>query len=135
MRAATGVLGAFLLLVGVLLGIAGDRVLRGTPARPPVSGGGTLAAAPRGPLEVRAETVRLGAGFFSRHVHGGPTFNTVVSGEVEIRDAGGTHRYGPGDFFFEPGGVPHSIRVLADARLDVVRLLPPGAAATTEVSS
>jgi hypothetical protein len=38
-----------------------------------------------------------------------------------------------GELFFEPGGAPHSILVLEDVRLDVVRLLPPGAEATTEV--
>jgi quercetin dioxygenase-like cupin family protein len=120
------------LLLGVGLGLAVADLVLDTD-RPELRGGGTLRSLPKGPLDVRAETVRLPAGFRSRHVHGGPTLNTVVSGRVEIDDADGTHEYGPGEFFFEPGGEPHSILVLDDVRLDVVRLLPPGAQATTEV--
>jgi quercetin dioxygenase-like cupin family protein len=120
------------LLLGVGLGLFGDRLM-GDTDRQDIRGGGTLDALPDGPVEVLAETVRLPAGFRSRHVHGGPTLNTVVSGRVEIDDAAGKHEYGPGEFFFEPGGEPHSILVLDDVRLDVVRLLPPGAEATTEV--
>jgi hypothetical protein len=120
------------LVVGAGLGVAGGRlVLDGDSVD--VRGGGRLDRLPRGPVDVRAETVRLPAGFRSRHLHGGPTFNTVVSGRVEITDAAGTRRYGAGQLFFEPGGAPHAIVVLADARLDVVRLLPPGAEATTEL--
>jgi quercetin dioxygenase-like cupin family protein len=122
------------LVLGAGLGIAFDRVALDSE-RPELRGGGTLSALPDGPVEVRAETVRLATGFRSRHVHGGPTLNTVVSGLVEIADADGVHRYGPGELFFEPGGAPHSILVLETARLDVVRLLPPGAEATTEVPS
>jgi quercetin dioxygenase-like cupin family protein len=120
------------LLVGVGVGLAVAGLVKDTD-RPELRGGGTLRSLPEAPLEVRAETVRLPAGFRSRHLHGGPTLNTVVSGRVEIDDAAGTHEYGPGEFFFEPGGEPHSILVLDDARLDVIRLLPPGAEATTEV--
>jgi len=120
------------LLFGIGLGLAIDRLVLDT-SRPELRGGGELDSLPEGPLEVRAETVRLPSGFRSRHVHGGPTFNTVGSGLVEIRDAAGRRRFGPGELFFEPDGVPHSIIVLEDARLDVVRLLPAGAEATTEV--
>jgi quercetin dioxygenase-like cupin family protein len=120
------------LLIGVGVGIAVAALVLDTD-RPDLRGGGTLRSVPQGPLGVRAETVRLPSGFRSRHVHGGPTLNTVVSGRVEIEDAAGTRRYGPGELFFEPGGAPHSILVLEDVRLDVVRLLPPGAEATREV--
>jgi quercetin dioxygenase-like cupin family protein len=120
--------------VGIVLGVAGDRLLGGDEESPAaVRGGGTLSDLPRGPLEVRAETVVLSAGFRSRHVHGGPTFNTVESGRVEIEDENGTRVYEAGDFFFEPTEAPHSIRVLEDTKLEVVRLLPPGAEATTEL--
>jgi quercetin dioxygenase-like cupin family protein len=131
-RLTAAVLLALLLGVGLGLAVAG-LVLDTDTDRPELRGGGTLRSLPEGPLEVRAETVRLPAGFRSRHVHGGPTLNAVVSGRVEIDDAAGTHEYGPGAFFFEPGGEPHSILVLDDVRLDVVRLLPPGAEATTEL--
>jgi hypothetical protein len=129
-RLAAAVLLALLLGVGLGLAIAGLAL---DTDRPELRGGGTLGSLPKGPVEVWAETVRLPARFRSRHVHGGPTLNTVVSGRVEIEDAAGTRRYGPGELFFEPGGAPHSILVLEDVRLDVVRLLPPGAEATREV--
>jgi hypothetical protein len=122
------------LAVGIVLGVAGDRMLDGAGEPvPAVRGGGTLGALPAGPVEVRAETVVLPAGFRSRHMHGGPTFNTVESGSVEIADENGTNAYEAGEFFLEPARAPHTIRVLADARLDVVRLLPPGAQATIEL--
>lgn len=129
-RLAAAVLLALLLGMGV--GVAVDRLAFDSEP-PALRGGGTLRVLPEGPVEVVAESVRLPAGFRSRHVHGGPTINTVVSGRVEITDAAGTRRYGPGELFFEPGDAPHAIAVLTDARLDVVRLLPPGAEATTEV--
>lgn len=122
------------LSAGVVLGVVGDRFLGGDDeAAPALRGEGMLSSLPDGPVTVRAETVLLAAGFRSRHVHGGPTFNTIESGSVEIQDEHGTKVYGPGDFFFEPAGRPHEIRVLADARLNVIRLLPPGAAETTEL--
>jgi Cupin domain len=122
------------LAVGAALGVTGDRVLADDEGSGPVlQGGGTLQALPDAPVEVRGESVFLPAGFRSRHIHGGPTFNAVRTGTVEIEDESRKEVYGPGDFFFEPADSPHSIHVLADARLDVVRLLPPGAAATTEV--
>jgi hypothetical protein len=124
---------AVALLVGVGLGVIGDRLLVDDEAGPRLRGGGTLRALPDAPVEVRAESVLLPTGFRSRHVHGGPTFNAVRSGEVEIEDQSGTTVYGAGQLFFEPADVPHAIHVLSEARLDVVRLLPPGAAATTEV--
>jgi len=88
---------------------------------------------PAGPVGITAETIRLGSGFTSRHRHGGPTVNLVRSGRIEIDDAEGARSYGPGDAFLEPGGRVHTIRVLDAARIDVIRLLPPGADATTEV--
>jgi quercetin dioxygenase-like cupin family protein len=121
------------LAAGVVVGVVGDRILGGDDTSPALRGEGMLTGLPDGPVAVRAETVVLAAGFRSRHVHGGPTFNTIESGTVEIQDERGTNVYGPGDFFFEPAGRPHEIRVLRDARLDVIRLLPPGAAETTEL--
>jgi quercetin dioxygenase-like cupin family protein len=124
----------FVFAAGVVFGVGGDRLFgRGDQSPPAVRGGGMLSNVPEGPLEVRAETVLLPAGFRSQHLHGGPTFNSVASGSVEIEDEDGTQVYEAGEFFFEPAEAPHTIRVLADARLDVVRLLPPGAPATTEL--
>lgn len=42
-------------------------------------------------------------------------------------------RYASGDSFAEPPGRVHTIRVVEAARLDVVRVLPRGAQATTDV--
>jgi quercetin dioxygenase-like cupin family protein len=122
------------LSVGVLIGVVGDRFLaRDGDTTPALRGEGVLTGLPDGPVTVRAETVLLPSGYRSRHAHGGPTFNTIESGAVEIRDEHGTTLYDEGDFFFEPAGRPHQIRVLTDARLDVIRLLPPGAPETTEL--
>ncbi|MGH2990870.1 MAG: cupin domain-containing protein [Solirubrobacterales bacterium] len=132
MRIALAVSAA--LAAGVVVGLAGDRILgRADGGTPALQGEGTLGSLPDGPVTVRAETVLLPAGFRSRHVHGGPTFNAIESGMVEIEDERGTNVYGPGGFFFEPADRPHEIRVLAEARLDIIRLLPPGAAETTEL--
>jgi hypothetical protein len=122
------------LALGAGLAVAGDRLASDTSgARPEVVATGTLRTLPPAPVQVRAETVVLPSGFRSRHRHGGPTFNFVESGSVEIVDDRGRALYRRGDFFFEPAARAHTITVLEDATLRVVRLLPPGAEATTEV--
>jgi len=132
----TGAAGAVILafVAGVVLGIGGMS-LRGGPAPaavPSFAATGTLQTLPPGPITVIAETVRLEQGFTNRHHHGGPTFTFVVAGRARITEDDGTSReYGPGEFFFEPAGRPHALEVLSDVRFDVLRLLPPGAAATT----
>jgi mannose-6-phosphate isomerase-like protein (cupin superfamily) len=138
-RITPGQAGAFIaaLALGGVLGIVGDRLARDTgPMRATETvnrGEGTLADLPRGPVGVRAESERLPGGFESTRSHGGPTFSIVESGRVEIVDAGKARTYGPGDFFFQPQGHRYTIRILETATLSVVRLLPPGAVATTEV--
>jgi quercetin dioxygenase-like cupin family protein len=122
------------LVVGVSIGVAADRLLASESSeRPRLIREGSLAELPSGPVQVRAETVVLPSGFRSRHRHGGPTFNFVESGEVAITDDGTRLTHTAGGFFFEPAGRPHTISVLQDATLRVVRLLPPGVEATTEV--
>jgi quercetin dioxygenase-like cupin family protein len=124
------------LLAGAAIGAGAALALidrEPPPALPPVRGEGTLEEVPAGPVEVIAETVRLPVGFVSTHVHGGPTFNTVLEGEIEIREDGETTVYGVGDFFFEPADFPHRITARSTARIHVLRLLPPGAPATVEV--
>jgi quercetin dioxygenase-like cupin family protein len=127
-------------IAGALLGVGGMS-LRGEPFRTPPAvpsfdATGRLDALPPGPVEVIAETVRLGQGFTNRHHHGGPTFNFVADGRVRITEDDGTSReYGPGDFFFEPADRPHTLEVLSDVRFDVLRLIPPGREATTTLPS
>lgn len=126
------------LLAGGVLAIVVDRAVGDsgpmraseTVVEAPV---GTLEEVPPPPLRVLAERVRLPAGFESTHFHGGPTFNFVDFGRVEIEEEGRQTVYGPGAFFFEPEGRVHTIRVLETTQLAVLRLLPPGAEATTDV--
>jgi quercetin dioxygenase-like cupin family protein len=131
------VLAAFLggLLTG-MVGMVGMVALGpdAAPEPPMFDATGQLERLPAGPADVLAETVELGRGFQRRHKHGGPTFNFVVHGRVRIvQDNGSAQEYGPGGFFLEPADRPHTIEVLSDARLDVLRLLPPGVAATTDL--
>ena len=52
----------------------------------------------------------LDAGFTLKHVHGGPTYVYVVSGNFDITDGDGTTvTYHKGDFFSEPAGHIHTI--------------------------
>jgi quercetin dioxygenase-like cupin family protein len=124
------------LAIGVALGFAagrsGDDDSTGADAAELIAEG-ELARVPSGPVAIRAERVVLPAGFRSQHRHGGPTFNFVDAGAVVIESGGREQRYDEEGFFFEPAGNVHRITVLEDARLRVVRLLPPGAEATTEV--
>jgi quercetin dioxygenase-like cupin family protein len=124
------------LVLGGVIGMVGDRLANDSgPMRATetvVRSEGTLETLPPGPVTVRAETVRLPAGFQSTHVHGGPTFNIVESGKVEIVEGGRAKSYGPGELFLEPAGREHTIRVVETATLSVIRLLPPGAEETTE---
>lgn len=124
------------IVAGVALGFAVGR-LTGSEQRAPdeparVIAEGELTTLPPAPVQVRAEQVVLPAGFHSRHVHGGPTFNFVEAGAVVIESEGHRERYDAGGFFFEPARRIHTITVLDEARLGVVRLLPPGVEATTE---
>jgi hypothetical protein len=128
------VLGA--VAIGAAVGFAAGRTSGGDVDRGEAAGliaEGELTTVPVGRVDVRAERVVLPAGFRSKHVHGGPTFNFVDMGAVAIESAGREQRYDEGGFFFEPARNVHTITVLDDARLRVIRLLPPGAEATTEV--
>jgi quercetin dioxygenase-like cupin family protein len=135
-RTALVVVAVGALAVGVLIGFAGGRS-GDEDSLPAEAAGliaqGELASVPDGPVAVRAERVVLPAGFRSRHRHGGPTFNFVDVGAVLIESGGRERRYDEGGFFFEPALHVHTITVLDDARLRVIRLLPPGVEATTEV--
>jgi quercetin dioxygenase-like cupin family protein len=128
-------LAALAFVAGAAVGVgAAGAVRAGGDDRPSFDTRGRLDVLPAGPVNVRAETVHLGQGFRGRHEHGGPTFNYVVSGRARIiEDDGSATTYGPGGFFFEGADHPHTIEVLADLRLDVLHLVPPGAAETTDL--
>lgn len=135
MRLGGVILVAAAVVLAAVLGFFGGRLSNdgASDEEAAVIAEGTLATLPEGPVAVRAERVVLPAGFFSRHFHGGPTFNFVDAGTVVIASGGERKRYEAGGFFFEPARRVHSITVLDDARLRVVRLLPPGVEATTSV--
>jgi quercetin dioxygenase-like cupin family protein len=129
-------LGAFVL--GGVIAIVVERALEDsgpmraqeTLAEAPVQ---TLQEAPSPPVRVVADRVRLPTGFESRRFHGGPTFTFVDSGEVEVEIDGKSTTYGAGAFYVVPAGQVYTLRVLDTAELAAVRLLEPGAEATTEV--
>ena len=134
-KAAAGIAAAMLILGGIF-GILFDRIVRREAVSEPqagIRGEGTLRSLPAAPVNVTAEVMLLPAGFESTRRHGGPTFTFVQRGEVEVEAAGVTTAYGPGSFFFEPEGRLHTIQVAENARLDVLRLVPPDAEGTTEV--
>ncbi|WP_217924562.1 hypothetical protein [Miltoncostaea oceani] len=124
------------LIAGVIAGALGMAVLLAGSEPPDATLTRTtvpVADLAAGAVNVTTESVRLGTGFTSTHRHGGLTVNLVRAGRVEITDRGAMRAYGRGDTFVEPGGRVHTITVVVDATIDVVRILPVGAAATTEV--
>jgi hypothetical protein len=126
------------LVAGGILAIVVERALSDpgpmrateTVAEAPV---GTLEDVPEAPVNVLAERIRLPARFQSTRYHGGPTFAFVDYGRVEIEIDGEPTVYGPGAFFTVPEGQVYTLRVLDSAQLGILRLLEPGAEATTEV--
>jgi len=124
------------LVAGVGVGAVGVALVIGGAGADPSSLRRSVAPLPdlpAGTVDLTTESVRLDAGFVSRHRHGGPTINLVRAGRVEISDAAGVRRHGRGDTFVEPRGRVHTITIIDDAIIDVIRILPDGAAATTEV--
>jgi quercetin dioxygenase-like cupin family protein len=76
----------------------------------------------------------LDPGFTLKHVHGGPTYVYVVSGSFDIIDGdGATVTYHKGDFFSEPAGHVHTIRVKERSEVFVLQFLPQGAEGTIPV--
>ncbi len=95
-----------------------------------------LQTLPEPPLDVTAETVTLPQGFVSHHRHDGLTLNLIVSGRVEVVNDDTpdvTMEYEAGGFFADTPDNPHTITVLEDTRIDVVRLIPPGGRETIRI--
>ena len=62
------------------------------------------------------------------HVHPGPSFVTLLAGEVFLCMGGVEQRFEPGDTWLEPTGVPHSgVGGPAPVRVAATTLLPKGA--------
>lgn len=93
----------------------------------------TLPAAADSAREIRATIVQYPAGYETTAVENGPTFAFVDFGRVEVEVDGARTSYVPGSFFYREQGRLYTLRVLSDAQLSIVRLVPPGEASTDEV--
>jgi mannose-6-phosphate isomerase-like protein (cupin superfamily) len=125
------VLGGILaIVVDRAVGDSGPMRAQETIAQAPI---GTLETVPGAPLRIFAERVRLPSGFRSTRYHGGPTFSFVDFGRIQVEVDGQTATYGPGAFFFVPAGQLHTVRVVETTQLAILRMIPPGEDATTEV--
>ncbi|HUH84295.1 MAG TPA: cupin domain-containing protein, partial [Stellaceae bacterium] len=62
------------------------------------------------------------------HVHQGPGIRYCLEGAIEIESDGRTHRYGPGEAWFEEGSVPVLAPTSKEAETSFVRcfVLPRG---------
>jgi hypothetical protein len=70
----------------------------------------------------------LPAGTSLKHIHGGPTYVYVLSGNLDIIDSdGSTTAYTSGDFFPEAAGHVHTVQTAAGAEVFILQFLPPGA--------
>jgi quercetin dioxygenase-like cupin family protein len=70
----------------------------------------------------------LPAGTSLKHIHGGPTYVYVLSGNLSILDAdGSTAAYTAGDFFPEAPGHVHTVQTAGGAEVFILQFLPPGA--------
>ncbi len=121
-----GLAAAFVL--GGILGAIGQRLSSDSgPMRATETGAltqETLDAVPAAPLVVRAEALRLPAGFLDTRTQEGPVFNLVESGQVEVTQEGRAKLYESGDFFVERAGEASTIRAVETTILKVVLLLP-----------
>jgi quercetin dioxygenase-like cupin family protein len=90
-------------------------------------------ALPAGPATGVPVYAAFPAGFTLKHVHGGPTYVYVISGDLEITDAKGTVTYCTGSFFSEPPGHVHTLHVVQPSEVFYLQFLPPGADGTIVV--
>jgi hypothetical protein len=93
----------------------------------------TVETVPSGPLTVVANTIQLPTGYESTTLNNGPTFTFVDVGRVEVTSGDLTSVYASGAFFYQEEGRVYTLRVLNEAQLSIVRLLPPGEQPTTTV--
>lgn len=122
------------LVLGGILGAMGERLSSESgPMRATETGvltQETLDSVPAAPLVVRAEALRLPAGFLDTRTQEGPVFNLVESGQVEVTQEGRAKLYGPGDFFVERAGETSTVRAVETTTLNVILLLPASASSS-----
>ena len=131
--------------IALLPGATGARLLRWELLAPPEPASGALRSAPSAVSEKKlSATTALDRGFgwlmrcdrvgFPKggvayaHVHQGPGIRYCLEGAIEIESDGRTHRYGPGEAWFEEGSVPVLAPTSQEAETSFVRcfVLPRG---------
>jgi len=127
-RQAAFVFLAFIL--GGVVAIVTQQVTKDTGTNPGSEtvalAGQTLTTPTGGLVGLHAQVVILPEGYDQRIEPDSPTLTLVETGRVEVETGGETTTYIGGTSFFSPTAVQYTLRVLADARLSVVRLTSAG---------
>ena len=113
----------------------GPSTMQAAQPAPPSLAAFDATGLPAGPAKGVPQHTTLPPGFNLKHVHGGPSYVYVISGNIDIIDADGTRAsYQAGDFFWEPAGHVHTAHTAGGAELFILRFLAPGAEGTTPVA-
>jgi hypothetical protein len=131
--------------IALVPGATGVRLLRWELLAPPELASGALRAAPSAISEEKlSATIALDRGFgwlmrcdrvgfptggvAYTHVHQGPGIRYCLEGAIDIETEGRTHRYGPGEAWFEEGSAPVLAPTSEDGETSFVRcfVLPRG---------
>jgi quercetin dioxygenase-like cupin family protein len=62
-------------------------------------------------LGLKVHAVVMEPGDHPEHTHEGPGLRMVHDGAIAITQQGERKRYRKGDYFFEPGHIPHTVKV------------------------
>jgi quercetin dioxygenase-like cupin family protein len=62
-------------------------------------------------FRLKVHEVVMPPGDYPEHTHDGPGLRIVHDGAIEITQLGKTNRYQKGDYFFEGGHIPHTVKV------------------------
>jgi quercetin dioxygenase-like cupin family protein len=62
-------------------------------------------------FRLKVHEVVMEPGDYPEHTHKGPGLRIVHDGAIEITQQGKINRYKRGDYFFEGGHIPHTVKV------------------------
>jgi quercetin dioxygenase-like cupin family protein len=62
-------------------------------------------------FRLKVHEVVMEPGDYPEHTHEGPGLRIVHDGAIEITQQGKMNRYQKGDYFFEAGHIPHTVKV------------------------
>jgi quercetin dioxygenase-like cupin family protein len=62
-------------------------------------------------FRLKVHEVVMEPGDYPEHTHEGPGLRIVHDGAIEITQQGKIDRYKKGDYFFEGGHIPHTVKV------------------------